>query len=195
MPRARTTTAEDTPDVAKKFRAPRTRRVVDVGDEVAPSVRRRSPTVVDVKDDLVRKAPTPLRATHVRQSRQERGLFVMIGACLMLFGIALGIGLSDRGVIDVVAVVNERNEKINRGEVRDASGNTVTRTVGVQNQTEEPNGGLILADPSLIPVPPVPEETVVSTSTATSTDAQATTTAESTSGGDNSEELAPEAEA
>ena len=174
MPRARTTTAEDTPVVAKKPRAPRTRRVVDVDSERAPVASRR--TLVDTTDraKVVRKAPTPLRATHVRQTRKEHGLLFVVGGCLMLFGIGFGIGLSDRGVIDVVAVVTERNEKINRGEVRDASGNTITRTVGVQNQTTEPNGGLILADPSLIPTPVAPPE--LSSSTATTTAVQATTT-------------------
>lgn len=172
MPRARTTTAEDIDDVAKKPRAPRTRKVVVVGDEVTPTVRRRKSIPDAVEIEPIRKAPTPLRETHVRQTRRQHGLFVVLGVCLMLFGIGFGIGLSDRGAIDVVAVVTERNEKINRGEVRDASGNTITKTVGVQNQTAEPNGGLILADPNLVP-PPTP---VVSSSTATSSDAQATST-------------------
>lgn len=176
MPRARTTTAEDIDVVAKKPRAPRTRKViVDADTEVKPPVRRRKVTAAVVEEEVIRKAPTPLRATQAKQSRRQRGLFIVLGVCLMLFGIGFGIGLSDRGAIDVVAVVNDRNEKINRGEVRDSSGNTITKTVGVQNQTTEVNGGLILADPSLIPAPTVPE---VSSSTATSTEATATTTTE-----------------
>lgn len=171
MPRARTTTAEDTPVVAKKPRAPRTRMVVDA--DTPPPIRRRKATVVEVESEGSRKAPTPLRESRQRHGKQQRTIFVVFGVCLMLFGIGFGIGLSDRGAIDVVAVVTQRNEKINRGEVRDASGNTITKTIGVQNQTPEPNGGLILADPSLLPPPPVPTQ---ATTTATSTNELATST-------------------
>ena len=173
MPRARTTTADDLDVVSQKPRAPRTRRVIDVDSKGTQPVSRRKPPTDPVAPEVVRKAPTPLRATQGTRIRRERSLLVVLGVCLTLFGIGFGIGLSDQGVIDVVAVVTERNEKINRGEVRDASGNTVTKTVGVQNQAAEPNGGLILADPNLVTPPPAP---VVSSSTATSTATQGTTT-------------------
>jgi hypothetical protein len=71
--------------------------------------------------------------------------------------------MSDNGQIDVVAVVNERNERINRGEVREGES---TITVPVQSSDIRPNGGLTPADaPTPPPVPETP-----ATSTATSSD-------------------------
>jgi hypothetical protein len=87
-----------------------------------------------------------------------------LGIVLLLCGTGVGIGMSDNGQIDVVAVVNERNERVNRGEVREGES---TITVPVQSSDVRPNGGLIPADaPTPPPVPEAP-----ATTTATSSDA------------------------
>ncbi len=184
MPRARTTTTEDELlDVPKK-RAPR-KRVPAVDGEVAtprPRAPRRkaavAPTieepvrVADVTSD--RRAPTPLRAERSAQAKSRRSLIIVALFFVVCTGIGIGIGMSDSGQIDVVAVVNERNERVNRGEVREGES---AISVPVQNSDIRPNGGLVPADPSAIPPPVVDTATttdVVSTSTddgtATSTD-------------------------
>lgn len=188
MPRARITTATDDETIIKKPRATRTRAVSSDGEE-KPSPRRRrvvesaSESVVDsATHDTTRKAPTALGDHHRKQTRNSRGLMYVSVFCSVVVAFSVGVGILDRGVIDVVAVVNERNEKINRGEVRDASGQQITQTVNVQAPETRPNGGLILADvqPSAVPVP-VPVETATSTATSTEvvSGVPATTTATS----------------
>jgi hypothetical protein len=83
----------------------------------------------------------------------------------------------DKGSIDVIAVVNDRNEKINKGEVRDESGNAVTQTIQVQTDSR-PNGGLPMGD---APAPvPAPVSEVASTTVASSTPDKSATTTEET---------------
>lgn len=192
MPRARTIPATDDETVIKKPRASRA-RVVSSNEEDKPAPRRRrvaevapEPTATSHSHlhDTGRKAPTALGDRHRKQTRNSRGLLVASVFCTVVIAFSLGVGILDHGVIDVVAVVNERNEKINRGEVRDASGQTITQTVSVQAPETRPNGGLILADvqPNATPAtpPPIPE---TASSTATSTEPTpptATTTASTT---------------
>jgi hypothetical protein len=107
-------------------------------------------------------------------SRNTKAFFTVVGICVVLAGVGVGIGFMDKGSIDVIAVVNERNEKINKGEVRDDSGNAVTQTIQVQSDTR-PNGGLPMGDAVAPESAPVPE--VASTTEATSTiEGSATTT-------------------
>lgn len=190
MPRARTTTTEEpTPDAPKK-RAPR-KRVVASGDEPAPVPRPRAPRkraapvaradesteIADQTPEPVRRAPTPLRAERSATTKSRRTLLWASIIFVAISGIGAAIGLSDGGQIDVVAVVNERNERINRGEVREGES---TQTVPVQNSDQRPNGGLVPADPSQIPPPP-PEPATTTDSVATTTeDGAASSTADTT---------------
>lgn len=163
-PRKRTPKATDETSGVDAPR-PRTRRVV----KKAMSDAGEHETERAVVTERERKAPTPLAATRASKKRQSRSLWIGIGVAVVLSGAGVAIGMSDQGQIDVVAVVNERNEKINRGELRDEAGNPLTATIPVQNT--EPNGGLVPADPATIPPPPEPEPVSTTTeSVATSTD-------------------------
>ncbi len=192
MPRTRTTTATDDETVIKKPRATRA-RAISFDEADRPTSRRRR-VVESVSEsvlpsqvaDVGRKAPTVLGDRHRKQIRNSRGLLFVSVLCSVVIVCSVGVGILDRGVIDVVAVVNERNEKINRGEVRDASGQTITQTVNVQAPETRPNGGLILADvqpatnPTLaVPVPGTESASTSATSTLPVSDG-ATTTASTT---------------
>lgn len=188
MPRARTTTTEEETLVPKK-RAPR-KRVTAVSDGEAPTPRApRAPrkrvepvaeaTSVEVaRTEPARRAPTPIREQRKAVSRGRRSLMWTLGIVLLLCGAGVGIGMSDNGQIDVVAVVNERNERINRGEVREGES---TITVPVQSSDVRPNGGLTPAD---APTPPPVLETPATT-TATSSEAVTETTDGNTEGTEN----------
>jgi hypothetical protein len=117
-----------------------------------------------------RRAPTPLEEQRQTRRKASRSLTIGLIAGVLLIGVGVGIGVSDGGQIDVVAVVNERNEKIQRGEVREGES---TMTIPVQNTDVRPNGGLIPAESQ---TPPPPESTATSTpaeTAATSTEVQA----------------------
>jgi hypothetical protein len=183
MPRANTT---DDEAVVPKKRAPRKRVVVDADEAPAPRPRApRRPRVTEsparaaepVATETVRKAPTPLREERTRGKRSARTLLVALVLCVLVATGGVLVGMTDGGQIDVVAVVNERNEKISRGEVRDEQGNAVTMTVPVQNADTRANGGLTPMDPADSPPPPAPEP--AATSTASTTKETASSTAES----------------
>lgn len=176
MPRARINAPEDEVVLTK----PRTRkpRVVDGDVRIAPAPRKRAPARPRASaptrvEEPVRKAPTPLSARKQRHAQKSKSILVVLGICVVLSGVGVGIGFMDRGSIDVIAVVTERNEKINKGEVRDESGNAITQTLQVQNGDTRPNGGLPMGDPVAQPPTPEPE---VATTTATTTDSAATST-------------------
>lgn len=177
MPRLSVSEGEE---AVPKKRAPRPRTTKASSDDGAVSPRPRTrttrvhkPVTPDMPESVVeRKAPTPIAAARRSAKRGSKVLIggLVIAAVLLIAGI--GIGLSGSGQIDVVAVVNERNEKVNRGEVRDAGGNPVTVAVPVQGGDIRPNGGLTIADPATVTPPPSPVETTPTT-TATTTEAQA----------------------
>ena len=119
----------------------------------------------------VRKAPTVL---STRANGKRKNNLTFLSALIIFFvlvGVSVGIGFLDKGSIDVVATVNERNEKINRGEVRsETTGEVITERVPVQNTDVRPNGGLKQsATPTATPAPKIKEEQV-STTSATATE-------------------------
>ena len=188
---------------------PRARINVDGEEVVLPKTKTRKPRVVprdegDVKvvrkraaprpqiiltepqQPAPRKAPTALLARRRSHSQKSKTLLSVLGMCILLCAAGIGIGFMDKGSIDVIAVVNDRNEKINKGEVRDESGQVVTQTIQVQNADTRPNGGLKIGDAPVTPAPIISPETQATTSaeTASSTEiipaSEATTTSEST---------------
>lgn len=187
MPRARTTTSEEELVQAPKKRAPRKRVPAADGDVAVPRPRtpRRKVVATEIHEERARvvdvtnerRAPTPLRAERSATAKSRRSLIAAMVFFVVLTGIGIGIGMSDSGQIDVVAVVNERNERVNRGEVREGES---TISVPVQNSDIRPNGGLVPADPSTIP-PPVLEAATTTDATATSTDSGVATSTATTS--------------
>lgn len=173
MPRARITTTEEETQAPRK-RAPRKRVAVVVdGEAPVPRVprapRKRAEPAAEAapvevpRTEPARRAPTPIREQRRAVSRGRRSLVWTLGIVFLLCAAGVGIGMSDGGQIDVVAVVNERNERVNRGEVREGES---TITVPVQSGDVRPNGGLTPADTP----PPAPVVETPATSTASSTD-------------------------
>lgn len=177
MPRARTS-VDDEEVVVTKPRARRARAVSTVGEAVvAPAPRRRAapraPKVM-LEEVPARKAPTPLASAKRSQTKKTKTFVSVLGVCVVCIGLGVGIGFLDAGEINVVAVVTERNEQINKGEVRDEAGNTITQTIQVQNGDTRPNGGLTIGDP--IAVPPPVSEVATSTEATSTPDTVASTT-------------------
>lgn len=177
MPRARTN-VEGEEVVLPKTKARKPRAVPREEGDIKVVRKRAAPRVRMVTTEpepAPRKAPTPLSAQRKNRAHKSKTLFGVLAMCVLLTSTGIGIGFMDRGSIDVVAVVNERNEKINKGEVRDDVGQVVTQTLEVQNADARPNGGLKIGDVPTV-VPPVLE---VATSTeATSTPLDTSTTTE-----------------
>lgn len=136
MPRARTSTDADNEVTAPKKRAASTRT------RKAPVARKRATkkpedTTEEAAETTVtrsRKAPTTL-ADAERARRRSVQIFVGVATLsVVLFVSGVVVGVSDEGQIDVVALTQERNERIMRGEVIDErTGQPVTRTIPVQN--------------------------------------------------------------
>ncbi len=184
MPRTSSTPTEET--VAVKKRAPR-KRAPKTDPETTPKPRARRPRKEPapepevkiepvVSDTSGRRAPTQLHEQRQTKRRASRSLLIGLGAGVLLIGAGIGIGISDGGQIDVVAVVNERNEKIQRGEVREGES---TITVPVQNTDTRPNGGLIPAD-APVPTPEPAATTTPETASSTDSTADTATTTEPT---------------
>ena len=184
MPRARINVLEDE-QVVKKPRAPRKPRVISDEDSLAVKTRKQAPSRdinrIDEDPEPIRKAPTAIAQTKRVQRRSKKMFFIICGFCTLLTGSGIFLGVSDKGEINVVAVVNNRNEKINRGEVRDEkTGEITTQSVPVQANDPRPNGGLGGGVPEA-PIPtPTPQVMVASTTplvtTSSSSNASSSTT-------------------
>ncbi|MES2749116.1 MAG: hypothetical protein V4606_01860 [Patescibacteria group bacterium] len=178
MPRARINDTEE--EVVLPKTRTRKPRVVSDTEEPVKVVRKRvapRPRATADPEPIYRKAPTPLSAQRKSRSKKSKTLAGVFGMCLLLSGVGIGIGFMDRGEIDVVAVVNERNEKINKGEIRDEAGQVITQTIQVQNPDSRPNGGLKIGDaPATVPLP-VEATTTNATTTPEETDAASSTEA------------------
>ncbi len=96
-----------------KKRAPRKRvaKTADDSKDVKPKRIRKVVTKTSSETETVRKAPTPL-AEASREKRFVRKHIVVI-AVLMLLGVgsSAAIGLTDKGQINTIAIIDERNKK------------------------------------------------------------------------------------
>ncbi len=191
MPRPRKSVSDTEAVVAAPRKRVSRSRVVGDGDGITPSPKRRvvkkavtSPVDVPTSGTRVlRKAPTPVAAQNRTREQKRVRLLIVVGLSIVLTGAGIAIGFSDTGVIDVVASVNEQNEKINRGEVKDASGATVTGLVPVQNIGNVPNGGFKIDDSnaSQNEQPPAPEQNSATSTEPVSSSTEATVDAEPSS--------------
>jgi hypothetical protein len=102
----------------------------------------------------------------------------LITAVILVVGVgaSAAIGFTDQGQIDVNQAIEERNERIRSGQLRE--GDTQRVIVPVQNTQANklPDGGLIGLGVGAAPPPPPEPATTTATTTATSTDATATST-------------------
>ena len=172
MPRLKKSEENGATDIVKRVSRPRTARAPETIE--APLKRStRSKYLLDEENIVTpqRKAPTPIAANIQYKKKSNRTLIGAIAMCIVMFSAGVAIGFSDKGAIDVVAMVNERNEKVTRGEVRDdTTGDTVTQTVPVQNIDQRPNGGLRPASEIDTPTVSPVNEIQAATSTASTSE-------------------------
>ena len=187
MPRALINVPDEEQEI-KKSRAPRKPRVVS-GHDISVSKQHKQIVPkdgerVDENLESVRKAPTTIAYTKKRHRRSNKSFVIVLVFCILLTGSGIGVGMTDKGEINVVAVVDDRNEKINRGEVRDAqTGEVTSQTVPVQSDDPRPNGGLRAAEaPTEQTTPSAPQTTSASSTS------QANTTATSSISGSTTKE-------
>lgn len=184
MPRARINVPDDE-QITKKPRAPRKPRVVPNDDLLASNSRKRvmpkEVAVVEEHPAPTRKAPTNISQTKKSRRRSNKALIITLALCCLLTGSGIFVGISDKGAINVVAVVNDRNEQINRGEVRnEKTGEVTTQTLPVQTNDPRPNGGLRPAEPA--PLEPVKATTTLPISFEATTTIATTTTGKASTG-------------
>ena len=143
----------------KPKRAPRKRVAKPVGDteEVKPKRTRKVVKKV-VEETPERKAPTVIK-DEKKKARFFKTPVIVVGVLLVLgIGSSAVVGLTDKGQIDVVTMIEERNKKAEeRGE----------KIVSSTMVDQLPDGGLIPADPSTIASSTPPVETATTTATTT----------------------------
>lgn len=133
--------AEEFDVLEKPKRAPRSRAAKPVdGSEVKPKRARSTTKSVSKKPEVIRKAPTQI-AEIKREKGFARKHMIVIGVLMVLgIGSSAAIGLTDKGQIDIVNIIDERNKKAaERGE----------KLIAAEEELL-PDGGLIPADPSTV---------------------------------------------
>jgi hypothetical protein len=150
----------------KPKRVPKKRvpNAVADSDEEKPKRKRsvkkvpESTSVKKVPDTVepVRRAPTVLNKEEQKKSTYKKNL-IIVGVLIVIgVGSSAIVGLTDKGQIDVVTIIEERNKKaVERGE----------KLVSSSDKDQLPDGGLIPADPSPVAstTPPITASTTAST--------------------------------
>ncbi len=147
MPRVSTKTTDDSPKPAPRKRA--VRRVLPK-DGDAPAPRKRAPrkTVSSVREDAVadapvRRAPTGFAEAASVKSKSRRTYFSVAAVCLVVFGIAAGIGFTDDGQINVNARIEaEGKRQLQATNDTNPEAGEGTVTVPVQNTPPAAISGL-----------------------------------------------------
>lgn len=113
-----------------------------------------------------RKAPTGVASSVSSAAWLRKQYLLSLLFTVVISATSIGVGVSDAGVIDVSAVIAERNAKVANGEVPEGEDGSRIQNVPVQNTNPSvPNGGLRGAG-DIVPTP----KPQTSTSTATTTD-------------------------
>jgi hypothetical protein len=129
-------------------------------------------TTARTTSSVSRKAPV-VRTTKTPQSKGASGRTFLIGMImfLILIGVSVAIGYSDKGPLDVEQTITLRKQNATPEEQQ------VLNNVPTQQQNTVPNGGLVGVGKA--PKPVVEESTATTTDeTASSTDATASSTEE-----------------
>ncbi len=147
--------------------------------------RKRTPEVSAPKESnetvrkALRKAPTTISNSTPVTKKSKKALYIVGSIVVISFASAVFIGNSDKGEINITAVMNERNAKLtnqNNGNQADSvEGEASTEMiVPVQNrQAVNQGGGLVPSSPEDLAEAtkqPVIEETETASSTASSTE-------------------------
>jgi hypothetical protein len=143
----------------KPKRAPRKRVSKTVADSTEEKPKRTRTTKKVTEAETVepsRRAPTTIKEENQKKHNSRKHLIV-VGVLLVIgIGSSAVVGLTDKGQIDVVTVIEERNKKAEeRGE----------KIVSSSDKDQLPDGGLVPADPSTIAssTPPTTASTTAST--------------------------------
>jgi hypothetical protein len=120
----------------KSKRAPR-KRVAKTVDDSKEVKAKRTRSVKKVTEEVSeRKAPTSIKEEQ-KNRRSARKPLIVVGVLLLIgVGSSAAIGLTDKGQIDIVTIIDERNKKAaERGE----------QPIAAERELL-PDGGLIPAD-------------------------------------------------
>jgi hypothetical protein len=156
-PRKRAPKAVDVAETSTPIKRARARRVVQDDGEEAPARRSRKkvePPKAEISD---RKAPTTIK-DEKQKTKSFRKHAIVIGVLLAIgIGSSAVVGFTDKGQIDVVTMIEDRNKKAEeRGE----------KMIPTSAKDLLPNGGLIPADPGTI-TPNTPPATATTTASTT----------------------------
>lgn len=140
----------------KPKRAPRKRAPKPVAESSIEKPKRTRTTKKEEVVEQPRRAPTALKEVSQKRSNSKKHLIV-VGVLLVIgIGSSAIVGLTDKGQIDVVTMIEERNRKAEeRGE----------KVVSTSIKDQLPDGGLVPADQSTSAssTPPVTASTTAST--------------------------------
>jgi hypothetical protein len=114
-----------------------------------------------------RKAPTPIAETRATKKNFNRQIVVVVLLLIVGIGASAGVGITDKGGIDINQKIEDRNNKIRAGEIQDD-------IIPIQNTNTEPNGGLIPVEGAPQPAPAPVATTTASSSAATASSTEAT---------------------
>jgi hypothetical protein len=153
--------AEEFEVLEKPKRAPRKRASSSVSRTTTDKPKRTRRVTKKVEEEKeekqpARRAPTPI-ASEKREKRFVRKHTIVVAVLVFLgIGSSAIVGLTDKGQIDVVTIIDERNKKAaERGE-----------TLVSAEEELLPDGGLIPADPAQVqntPPPPAASSTASTT--------------------------------
>ncbi len=150
----------EAPKRAPRRRVAKPKTVSVVADTPVSASRRKSPTTLPTSSNSMN--------SHRKVSPKK---YVALGLMISGLAIATFIGYSDKGQIDITAVISERNSKLTAGVSGNEGINTTNVTVPVQNTSNLPDGGLVgSTEPASVPLPPIVETATTSTTTASSTE-------------------------
>lgn len=189
MPRA-TSDTDVTP-----VRAPRRRVARPRAKKVVPD---KAPVVVREKETTVRrKAPTKIRENIASPRRFTPKVYVPLLIGVVTFMIAIVIGYSDKGEIDLAALTAQHNADVAAGSATTKDGDESSPApviIPVQQNTDTRlNGGLqatTVETPPDVVVPPIEEASTSEATTTASSSAETVAAPETTASG---EEVPPEA--
>lgn len=148
---------------------------------------------------VARKAPTPLRQRATVEKTLRNQIVVSVIVFLVISFSSIGIGIADEGQINVIRVIEERNERVAEGGNQEGSGNqeggenpegtTIIQKVPVvqSSQNKLPDGGLKGLGKSG-KKPEEPQESPVTEISSTTDESTASTTDEVVEEQESSEE-------
>lgn len=134
-----------------------------------------------------RKSPTQIAARKAKNRTRRNHLMVVLFILLLGIGGSVGVGITDKGKIDVNQTIEERNERLRSGQLSaDDRDNIIVPTQNT-SANQLPDGGLVGLGVGAAPPPPPNPVATTSSSTASSTDETASSTDDGTESSESDE--------